>query len=135
MSDRPPYSRDENDPFLADFQDDSQVQDHFSNRRGGMQDGDGTVELTDGSAVFVLGILSIIGGFCSYGVLGFIFGFVALMLAAKPWQAYHANPHRYTPHSFNQLKNGRICAIIGLSISAAFLVFVFLGLLVSAYAL
>ncbi len=44
--------------------------------------------------------------------------------------AYKANPGAFTLSSFNNLKGGRICAIIGLSLGALYLVFVIIYLVI-----
>ncbi|HET6254885.1 MAG TPA: CCC motif membrane protein [Puia sp.] len=79
--------------------------------------------LPNGTAVLVLGIISIVGCFC-YGIAGIVCGIIALVLAGKDLKLYNADPTLYTPSSYSNLKSGRICAIIGLSISAVYLVVV-----------
>lgn len=85
------------------------------------------------TTVLVLGILSIVTCFC-YGFLGIILGIVALILAKKDLQLYHSAPESFT--GYENLKAGRICAIIGLVLSSIFLFiviiyFVFLGMMIS----
>lgn len=77
--------------------------------------------LPNATAVLVLGIISIVGCFC-YGILGIICGIIALVLAKKDWASYNENPSGYTPSSVSNLKAGRTCAIIGLSLSAVYIV-------------
>ncbi|MBS1917017.1 MAG: DUF4190 domain-containing protein [Bacteroidetes bacterium] len=82
--------------------------------------------LPNGTAVLVLGIISIVGCFC-YGLVGLICGIIALILSSKDLKLYNANPSEYTPGSLSNLKSGRICAIIGLSLSVIyFLIVVFI---------
>lgn len=69
--------------------------------------------------VLVFGILSILTC-CCYGVLGLIFGIVALVLAKKANEAYLQNPELYTGYS--NVKTGRILAIIGIILSVLYLV-------------
>lgn len=83
-------------------------------------DNDQRYNLPNATAVLVLGIVSIVGCLC-YGVVGTICGVIALILANKDMALYRAQPLRYTPSSYANLKAGRICAIIGLSLSALFL--------------
>jgi M penetrans paralogue family 26 len=88
-------------------------------------------DLPNATAVLVLGIISIVGCIC-YGVIGLICGVIALVLAKKDITAYNLDPTRYTESSYNNLKAGRVCGIIGLSLSALFLAiiiveFIFLG--------
>jgi len=70
--------------------------------------------LPNATAILVLGILSIV--ICC--LFGLIMGIIALVLASKAKQLYDQNPQLYTETSFNNMKAGRICAIIGLILSA-----------------
>lgn len=79
------------------------------------------ISLPNATAVLVLGILSIVGC-CCYGILGVILGIIALVLASKDMKLYRGNPHTYTQKSYSNLNAGRICAIIGLSFSAIYIV-------------
>lgn len=79
--------------------------------------------LPNAVAVLVLGICSIFPGCFCAGLVGIICGIIALVLAKKDMAAYKANPTNFNPASFNNLKAGRICAIIGLSLSSLILVF------------
>jgi magnesium-transporting ATPase (P-type) len=72
--------------------------------------------LPNSTAVLVLGILSIVFCFC-YGVPGLILGIIAVALGSKGMTLYNANPSSYSQASFNNLKAGRICGIIGLILS------------------
>jgi hypothetical protein len=74
------------------------------------------VPLPNATTVLVLGIIGIAGCFC-YGLPGLICAVIALVLASKDLKLYKANPDAYTPGSVSNLKGGRICAIIGLSLS------------------
>jgi M penetrans paralogue family 26 len=62
--------------------------------------------LPNATLVLVLGILSI--------VVCFITGIVALVMAKKEMALYDANPGLYSQASYNNVKTGRICAIIGI---------------------
>ncbi|HSC37584.1 MAG TPA: CCC motif membrane protein [Chitinophagaceae bacterium] len=79
--------------------------------------------LPNATAILVLGIISIVGCIC-YGIPGLICSIIALVLAKKDLQLYANNPEAYTMASYSNLKSGRICAIIGLSLSALFFLFV-----------
>lgn len=79
--------------------------------------------LPNATAVLVLGIVSIVGCFC-YGIVGITCGIIALVLGKKDKARYAVNPGRYTPASYNNLKAGRVCAIVGLSLSAIYLVII-----------
>ena len=77
------------------------------------------------TAVLVLGILSIVFCFC-YGFIGMILGIIALILASKGNALYTANPNAYSVASFNNLKAGKICGIIGLVLSSLYLIVIVL---------
>jgi uncharacterized membrane protein len=62
--------------------------------------------LPNATAILVLGILSI--------VICFITGIIALVMAKKEMALYNANPGMYSESSYNSVKTGRICAIIGI---------------------
>ena len=79
--------------------------------------------LPNSTAVLVLGILSIV--FCwGWGVIGLILGIIALSLSGKASTMYMANPGMYSAISYNNMKAGRVCAIIGTILSALFLIYV-----------
>ncbi|MFM7021539.1 MAG: CCC motif membrane protein [Flavobacteriales bacterium] len=75
------------------------------------------------TAVLVLGIISIPTCFC-LGLVGLACGIIALVLAAKGTTAYTENPDMYTQSSYNNLKAGKICAIVGTCLSALYLVYI-----------
>ncbi|WP_298538538.1 CCC motif membrane protein [uncultured Aquimarina sp.] len=77
--------------------------------------------LPNSTLILVFGILSILGC-CCYGILGLIFAIVALVLAKKATAMYTENPELY--EGYNNVKTGKILAIIGLILSAIYLVFV-----------
>jgi hypothetical protein len=85
--------------------------------------------LPNATAVLVLGIIAIVGCICD-GVPGLVCGIIALVLAGKDMKLYNADPTLYTPGSVSNLKSGRICAIVGLSLSAIFLVIVIIELFI-----
>lgn len=69
-------------------------------------------KLPGAGGVLTTGILSIIFGF---GLVGLILGIVTLTNANKQMQLYYNDPERYDVNSFNRVKNGKTCGIIGLS--------------------
>jgi hypothetical protein len=71
--------------------------------------------LPNATATLVLGILSI--------VVCFICGIVALVISNKDLAMYRENPAMYTLASYNNIKTGRICAIIGLCLQVVGLIF------------
>jgi hypothetical protein len=91
------------------------------------------VPLPNATTVLVLGIISIIGCFC-YGIVGLVCGIIAVVLAKKDMALYKANPEGYTPGSASNLKGGRICAIIGLSLSALYLCVVIIAIATIGFA-
>lgn len=89
------------------------------------------VTLPNSTAVLVLGIISIVG--CvTYGVVGLVCGIIALVLSKRDLAQYNAFPEKYTLTSYNNLKAGRTCAIIGTILSGVFFLimivyFIFIG--------
>lgn len=77
------------------------------------------------TAVLVLGILSIVFFCCCYGFLGLALGIIALVLANQGLKKYTENPTAYSQGSLGNLKGGRICAIIGVILSALIFVVYF----------
>ena len=75
-------------------------------------------KLPNATLILVFGILSIVTC-CCYGILGLIFGIVALVMAKKAIATYNLNPEIYS--DYGQVKTGRILAIIGIALSAAYL--------------
>jgi amino acid transporter len=75
----------------------------------------GQQSLPNATAVLVLGIVSIL--FC------FICGIVGLAISGKDRRLYEQNPEMYTSSSYDMLKAGRICSIIGLCLWGVVLIF------------
>ncbi|MCG2611924.1 DUF4190 domain-containing protein [Flavobacterium sp. SM15] len=75
-------------------------------------------KLPNGTAVIILGIMSIITC-CCYGVLSFILGGIGLYLANKDTKEYNENPELYS--NFNNVKTGKILCIIGIVLGVIFL--------------
>ncbi|WP_118949636.1 CCC motif membrane protein [Taibaiella helva] len=86
-------------------------------------------ELPNATAVLVLGIISIVGCFC-YGIIGTICGIIALVLGSKAKKLYQSNPDLYTPSSYKNMNAGRICGIVGLSLSALYILFLIVCLII-----
>ncbi|PZP45818.1 MAG: hypothetical protein DI598_12850 [Pseudopedobacter saltans] len=94
-------------------------------------------DLPNATAVLILGIISIIGCFC-YGIIGIICGVIALILASKDLKLYGTTPESFTDNSLKNLKSGKTCAIIGLSLSALYIlalivIVIIYGTALSAY--
>ncbi|MET4083475.1 hypothetical protein ABIB40_003447 [Pedobacter sp. UYP30] len=82
----------------------------------------GQQNLPNATASLILGILSI-PACCFYGFFGIIFGIIAVILANGDIKKYQMNPNFFTEVSYKNTKAGKICGIIGLSLSALFFVF------------
>ncbi len=72
-------------------------------------------QLPNATATLVLGILSI--------VVCFICGIIALVISNKDVALYRNNPELYSPASYNNIKAGRICAIIGIALQLIAVIF------------
>jgi hypothetical protein len=77
-------------------------------------------KLPNATLILVFGIISIVSC-CCYG-LGIIFGIVAIVMAGTATKVYLANPELYT--GYQNVKTGKILAIIGVILSAIYLVYV-----------
>jgi hypothetical protein len=77
--------------------------------------------LPNSTAVLVLGIVSIVSCFC-YGIIGLVTGIIALVLAGKDNALYQQNPSLYTESSLKNMRAGKVCGIVGLCLSAVYLV-------------
>lgn len=90
-------------------------------------------KLPNANAVLTLGILSIVG--CGLYILpGLICGIIALSLYPKVKRQYLQDPSRFEA-SFKNAKGGYVCAIIGTSLAAFYLLFIliFIGVGVSMF--
>ena len=83
----------------------------------------GQMPVPNSTAVLVLGICSIFPGCICIGIIGIVCGIITLVLASKGMAFYNSNPNNYSIASFNNLKAGKVCAIIGLCLSS--LIFIF----------
>lgn len=90
--------------------------------------------LPNSTSVLTLGILSIVFSIWYVSIIGVILSIIALVLSGKDIALYNANTANYTLSSFNNLKAGRICAFIGLTVALIFFVIIILvvfGILVT----
>ena len=78
-------------------------------------------KLPNSTLILVFGIVSILTC-CCYGFIGLIFGIIAIVLANKATKIYAENPEDYTGYS--NVKTGKILAIIGVILSAMYLIVV-----------
>ncbi len=76
-------------------------------------------QLPNSTLILVFGILSIVGC-CCWGIVGLIFGIVALVMSKKATELYNADPHIYI--GYQNVKTGRILAIIGIILSSLALI-------------
>lgn len=83
---------------------------------------EGNIRTPYSTAVLVLGIISIPTCFC-FGIVGLTTGIIALVLAQKGKKIYEANYTKFSKSSYANLTAGRICAIIGISISALYFLY------------
>lgn len=87
---------------------------------------EGEKNLPNANAVLVLGIFSLVTCFI-YGILGLILGIIALVLHKKDKALYLSNPSIYE-QSFKNSKAGNICALIGVILSAIYVLFIIAGI-------
>ena len=81
--------------------------------------------MPEASTVLVLGILSLVFGLFSCGIIGLILGIVAVVMASTQRKIYASNPGDYTESSLNNVNAGRVCGIISICLSAvAFVVMI-----------
>jgi hypothetical protein len=89
-----------------------------SNQGGGYQ----SSNVPNAAAVLVLGIISIATCWL-YGIPGIICGIIALVLHKKDKMVHATDPQRYE-NSFKTSKAGFICAIVGTSLSALWILYI-----------
>ena len=88
--------------------------------------------LPNAVATLVLGILSIVMCWC-YGLIPIALAIIALAISNKSVQMYKENPELYD--GYNNLKAGRIMAIVGLCLGGLFVVFLIIYFIVVGTAL
>lgn len=74
----------------------------------------GNKTLPSSGGILAMGIISIVLA----GLIGVILAIIALSLSGKAEREYQANPGEYREGSYKNMKAGKVCAIIGISISA-----------------
>jgi hypothetical protein len=89
--------------------------------------------LPNSRTVLVLGILSIVFSSWYFSIVGVVLSIIALVVANRDFSLYYSNKTQYTLSSFNNLKAGRVCAIIGLAVGILFFIF-FVLILVGIFA-
>lgn len=78
-------------------------------------------KLPNATLILVFGIVSIVTCCCS-GVLGLIFGIIAVILANKAKAIYLENPEQYS--GYQNVKIGNILAIIGIVLNLLYMIYV-----------
>ncbi len=89
------------------------------------------IPLPNSTGVLVMGIISIALYWCT-GIVGITLGIIAIVLGNKAKKLYKENPEKYFLWSYKNLHTGYICAIIGLFLSTAFLLFIIYFLIMRA---
>lgn len=84
-------------------------------------------QLPNATLILVFGILSIVTC-CCYGIIGLILGIIAIVLAKKTTALHNENPELYT--GFQNVKTGRILAIIGVVLSG-----LYIAILIASFAI
>ena len=97
----------------------------------------GTQNIPNSVGVLVLGILSICFFWC-YGIFSIIMAIISLVLASGAEKEYQNNPGKYSLASYKNVRAGKICAIIalslvGLGIVVVVLVIAFAGVALSGF--
>ena len=86
--------------------------------------------LPHATLILIFGILSILCC-CCYGVFWLVFGIIALVLANKSIALHRRNPELYT--QYNNVRTGRVLAIIGIVLSALYIVYIIFLLVTIGY--
>jgi hypothetical protein len=84
------------------------------------------LDLPNATTVLVLGILSIVLSCWYFSIIGVVLSIIAIVLSGKDLTRYYSNPNQFTISSYNNLKAGRVCAIIGLTVAIIFFIFMVL---------
>jgi|WetSurMetagenome_2_1015567.scaffolds.fasta_scaffold309237_2 hypothetical protein len=89
--------------------------------------------LPNSRTVLALGVLSIVFSIWYFSIAGVVLSIFALVLANRGLSLYYSDKSQYSLSSFNNLKAGRVCAIIGLTVAILFFIF-FILILVGIFA-
>lgn len=79
-------------------------------------------DLPNATTILVLGICSIATCWC-FGIVGLGLGITALIMSKKARLNYEAYPGSYSESSYNNMKAGKICGIIGVCLSSLGLIY------------
>lgn len=97
------------------------MSDDILDGQGSQSNFTGNRTLPNATAALVLGIISIATCWL-YGLPGLVCGIIAIVLHNKDKKIYAEDPVAYN-QSFKNSKAGFVCAIIGMSLSALFLIY------------
>lgn len=86
------------------------------------------LNIPNAGGILTLGILSVVSLCCCAGFVAPILSIIALAMFPKAKRLYAQNPQAYSLSSYNNLKAGQICAIIGLVLAVLFLIY--LGIMI-----
>lgn len=78
-------------------------------------------KLPNSTLILVFGIVSIVTC-CCYGIIGLIFGIIALVMSKKATAVYLENPEQYS--GYQNVKTGKILSIIGIILSILYLIYI-----------
>ena len=78
-------------------------------------------KLPNSTLILVFGIVSIVT-YCCYGIIGLIFGIIALVMSKKATAVYLENPEQYS--GYQNVKTGKILSIIGIILSILYLIYI-----------
>ncbi|QQS50452.1 MAG: DUF4190 domain-containing protein [Bacteroidota bacterium] len=82
--------------------------------------------LPNSTLVLVLGILSIVTCWV-WGLIGIALAIIALVVSKKSTEIYNQAPNEY--EGYSNLKAGRVMAIVGLALSAVYLLIILVSLI------
>ena len=83
--------------------------------------------LPNSNTILVLGILSLVFSWWHIlSIIGIVLSIVTLVLGRKELFLYYTQPNNYTISSLNNVKAGRVCAMIGLILSVRVFIFALL---------
>jgi len=85
--------------------------------------------LPNATTALVLGIVSIVGSLC-YGIIGLICGIIGLVIANKDRKLYQSAPDLYSSSSLSTSNAGRICSIVGISLSLLLIILIIIAFVV-----
>ena len=86
--------------------------------RGNFQPPSFQMNLPNSNTILILGILSLVFSWWHiFSLVGIILSIVTLSLSRKELSIFYMQPAQFTLSSLNNVKAGRVCAIIGLIIS------------------